>query len=283
MPTVQPRKRGMGYPGHVVSEKVKTGIETVHRSESPNVGAKVDISDQRSTCHVITDEMGGFKIVATETPDPKKGGCSWDRTWDGGGTDTNPYGTTMTTYTGCCSTSGKKGENTSINGASDVAKHNANATRYGNDGKTQSDLPHGGGCHEENSGNRTSLDAGLSTTGGAGNSTESFTGKKTINAEGGVGMGVNQGDSKKVYMRMEPDGTFHLQVTPAGPDGGKAIVKIDPAGNIKIISESTISIEAAQSMTIKTPTLNIKANIDMQGDFTQKGYHEDSSGPHCCG
>jgi hypothetical protein len=99
-------------------------------------------------------------------------------------------------------------------------------------------------------------------------------GKTTINAEGGVGLGVNKGEARKVYMRMEPDGTFHIQVTPKGQEGGNAVVKIEPDGSVLVTSESTITVESKGTHTIRAPLLHVDAPITTTSTITSDGNHK---------
>ena len=106
------------------------------------------------------------------------------------------------------------------------------------------------------------------------------------NGKGGIGDSVSNGPTKLSWVRQEADGSYHIQIMPQGEDGGVATVLINPDGSIKITSESTMSIETKQAMSIKAPTLkieakvSIKGNMTQAGNFIQDGVHIDSNGTH---
>lgn len=279
-----PRRRGYDASGgRPVNEKDTTEYKgQVGRSTEAN--HRVDSTNQYSNTYNWSNSRGDSRQIGLATDNPKESGHYESQTWAGWMEQENPRGDRFSGTTGCSVSSTKKGEIGSVNGPSDTAKHNAVRQIIGNlDG--QQDLARGGGFYSENSGNRSEGDAGMKTTWTARASGygEYHVGKKTINAEGGVGIGVNQSSNKQVWTRWEPDGTFHIQVKPEGNEGGIAVVKINPDGSILIDTKSTITMKAAKSITIDTPTLNIKANIKQNGNFKQNGHHVDSSGPHCCG
>jgi hypothetical protein len=245
---VAPRKRG--YAPHLATKEKSAFTGKVPRSKSPNDAAKVDIGDQFHNAVVDLDERGGFKIKTMETPDPKKGGADWDRSWHGNGMEINPLGDMGWFYTGTHQVSAKKGEIKSTNGASDTFIGSGVRESSGNDGKTQKDLPVGGGHYCECAGNKGEFATGLTTGGTAANFTHSTTGKMAFNAEGGVGIGVNKSSDMKVWTRWEPDGTFHIQVKPKGAEGGNATVKILPSGEITITTVKSMTITANEKVTI---------------------------------
>ena len=114
---------------------------------------------------------------------------------------------------------------------------------------------------------------GSTTIGSAGDTSSFNKGKSTISAEGGIGMGVNKGSERKVYQRMEADGTYHLQVTPAGDTGGMATIKINPNGSVFVTSESTLDINVKGTMSIKAPLLTIDAPIETTSTIKSDGSH----------
>lgn len=190
-----------------------------------------------------------------------------------------------------------QGEINTCQYSSDSATYNHSRRVVGNL-DTQQGLVKGGGDHFETAGNKTEAVAGQKTSATmmASGRGEYHIGKKTMNAEGGIGMGVNKGSSMKVWQRMEPDGTYHLQVTPSGAEGGKMVMKVNPDGTILVTSEKTctfdiqndvtiksgktMTLDASQGMSIKTPTLNIKANIKHKGSMKTSGTHTDRRGKH---
>jgi hypothetical protein len=150
----------------------------------------------------------------------------------------------------------------------------------GNDGNDSSVIQ-GGGEYCDRCGNGAEFGSGTKTGGNAQNIGWFTPGKCTINAEKGVGFGVNSNENQNVWMRMEPDGTFNLQVKPAGSDGGAARIKITPDGTVKIISEKEVTIESAGKMNIKANKLNVDAaSTEWKGNIDQIGVHKDSRGFH---
>ena len=131
------------------------------------------------------------------------------------------------------------------------------------------------GHHRETNGNETKFIAGIETTvsSQASGRSHNTLGKYIINAEGGIGMGVNKGSERKVYQRMEADGTYHLQVTPAGDTGGMATIKINPDGSVFVTSESTLDINVKGTMSIKAPLLTIDAPIETTSTIKSDGSH----------
>ena len=154
--------------------------------------------------------------------------------------------------------------------------------KYGSQMATYVGGPKHAGRADQTKGNVVTLALGAETGGVAmasGKGTYCI-GKHVINAEGGCAMGVNQGSSRKIYQRMEPDGTYHLQVTPAGDSGGNATIKIDPNGEITITSAKSMNVTAAQNINFDCATFNIKGNMTLKGNFNQQGVHTDSNGVH---
>lgn len=125
----------------------------------------------------------------------------------------------------------------------------------------------GGSC-QCTAGNVADMGGGMNTQATSGNMSASTTGKMTMNAEGGIGMGVNKGSSMKGYMRIEPDGTFHVQVTPAGNEGGNATVKINPDGSIELTSKASMKMDVASGITMKTSKVTVDAAMHVTGAVT---------------
>lgn len=142
-----------------------------------------------------------------------------------------------------------------------------------NDSKTEG---HGrqstkGGQHTEIQGDSTTFVGGATASEHTGGVTSHSKGKHTMSAEKGIGMGVGQNTNQTSQFRMFEDGSINLQVMPAGGDGGAAVIKIDPSGNITITSEGDCSL--------KCQKFNIEADIELKGNLTQKGSIA-SSGVH---
>ena len=176
----------------------------------------------------------------------------------------------------------KQGENRGCQYSAQYKIGNFCRTEIGNGGgnPTANPGPVGGGDYNCTAGTRADWASSTTTNGRSANEGVFTTGKYTLNAEKGVGIGVNKARQKNLWTRWEPDGTFHLQVKPTGDEGGIATIKIDPSGHITITSKTTLSIEAAESMSIDTPRLNIKADVSLKGELNQDGKHTDSHGQH---
>jgi hypothetical protein len=191
---------------------------------------------------------------------------------------------------------GKNGSQETYNSNNDKACYGGCRTNIGTDG--QAGGKHlggrtGGGDSKHTFGNRDRLSSitttATTTTSG---STSHNIGKQTINAEGGIGFGVNQDSNMRCFMRMEPTGEFHLQVTPQGTTGGNMELTITPDGNIKLTSvksctfeiDGTTTFQSKQGMQIKSPSLSITGahsgtcNIKHDGNYKQKGSMVSSGG-----
>ena len=220
------------------------------------------------------------------SPNPKKGSATENFDGNGNGKWRGPDSSEITVVNGTANFHCKNGVIRTSNSNEDSATYGGSREEIGTDGKAGGKhLKRQGGAKAQfNFGYKSTYAAmhteGYSTASGY---AEHGLGKKIMNYEGGVGIGVNQSSNKQVWTRWEPDGTFHLQVKPEGESGGIAWVKIEPNGAVTINTKNTITIKAAKSMTIDTPTLNIKANIKHQGNMKTSGTHVDSGGPHCCG
>lgn len=206
--------------------------------------------------------------------------------WDFAGNHeiTTNSGSKITGTTGTRADFNKQGSMSMTQGATQLMNYNMIRQLVGNlgDNPALAHLPKGGGFYRENSGKDCVLceNQTKAVFGASGKGTYCL-GKHTINAEDGVGIGVNKGPNKNVWTRWEANGTFHVQVKPQGEEGGNAVVKIDPNGNITITSAGTIYMQSASDTTIEAPTLNIKANVKLEGDMQQNGVHTDNKGTHC--
>ena len=278
MPT---RMRGYDtVGGKPVNEKDKTDLDgTVGRSTSST--HKVDSTNQYCNTYNWCNSRGDSKQIGMATDNPKESGHSEEQDWTGNTKNVNPRGDVFTAVSGVNSIAGKKGEISTYPGPSDSAKYNGVRTCCGNL-DNQQEIAKGGGVYDENGGNKVAGVAGMETswTAMASGRAEYHIGKKTINAEGGVGIGVNKGGSKNVWTRWEPDGTFHIQVKPKGGEGGAATVKILPSGEITITTEASMSIEAAQSVNIKAQQFNVEAEMNLKGNLNETGVHTDNNGVH---
>jgi hypothetical protein len=88
-------------------------------------------------------------------------------------------------------------------------------------------------------------------------------GKRTINAEKGIGLGVGQNGKARNYLRIEEDGSINIQVQPQGETGGAATIHIDASGEITITSE--------KNMNLKCEKFKIEADIELKGNISQEG------------
>lgn len=215
--------------------------------------------------------------------------------YDDGSVATGTTGTNVTKNTqGSISTTQYSGDSATYNHSRQVIGNLDN----------QQELMKGGGAYSEVGGHKVKFCGGMETQAtcmASGKSSHNI-GKQTINAEGGIGLGVNKGSSMKIFQRMEPDGTWHVQVTPAGQEGGKMTLKVNPDGTILVTSEKSatfeikgdinmktdaqMNIDAKAGMTIKSPTLSLKGQsggslqIKHKGNYKQAGTHKDSRGVH---
>lgn len=261
-------------------------MKKVGRSEEPcHPKTGFDCSQEYADCEVEDWHDGSFKRH-TWGPNVKK--QAHHEEWLGNGNGVVHSGDMCRTRCvgGTDTVTGKNGANRTYNSNMDSAAYGGMRENWGTDTKAQgtthlASRGPGGGHSVHTNGNVDMLASGVETraTLTASGSTRHNIGKWTCNAEGGIGFGVNQGSNMRCYMRMEPDGTFHIQVTPQGKEGGNAVVKITPDGAVLVTSESTITVESKGTHTIKAPLLYVDApikttsTIESDGDHTAPNFH----------
>ena len=181
----------------------------------------------------------------------------------------------------CLNVQNKQGKNSTTAGACQTVNRNATRISYGN-GQGQSPMcPVGGGCFTDVAGKSVGYNNESRTEASSKNIGIFTPGNMTMNAEKGVGIGVNKGSNQNVWTRWEPDGTFHLQVKPSGGSGGNAFVRIDPNGDIFIESKQSCNI-TAKHINIKSKSMTVDVNnTQWNGKINQDGIHKDSRGHHC--
>jgi hypothetical protein len=180
-------------------------------------------------------------------------GKEYRERWDANGNHTIDYddGSRAVGVTGTSVTKVTQGEISTVQYSGDKFTYNHSRQGSGNL-DNQPGLIKGGGSYHECGGHMVEAIGGMKTTATmmASGEGEYHLGKKTINAEGGVGIGVNKSSDMKVWTRWEPDGTFHIQVKPKGAEGGNATVKILPSGEIIITTVKSMIVTADEKVTI---------------------------------
>lgn len=281
-------ERRFGTPLNPAVKQKPTAYKKTPRGEEPmNPKTGWDGSDQYADTYCRDEHNSEFERKYW-SPNPKKGSALEIFDGNGNGKWRGPDSCEYRVCNGTDNFHGKNGGIRTLNSNEDAAIYGGSRDIVGTDtkagGKHLGRAP-GGARYTESFGYDAHY-AAMKTEGysAASGVTRNTLGKYVMNAEGGVGIGVNKGSSMKVFTRWEPDGTFHLQVTPKGQEGGNAVVKINPDGTILVTTVKTITMKAAQSMTIETPTLNIKANIKHTGNMKTSGIHVAKDGPHkACG
>jgi len=184
---------------------------------------------------------------------------------------------------GCTSVNGqvKLGGNFTQGGASQDVRRNGCRMSYGN-GSGQSPMcPVGGGRFTDVAGKDVGYNNESRTEASSKNIGVFTPGNMTMNAEKGVGIGVNKGSNQNVWTRWEPDGTFHLQVKPSGGSGGNAFVKISPNGEIQITTQNKCNIEA-QKITLKANSMDVDIpSTKWKGNIKQDGRHDATIQTNC--
>jgi hypothetical protein len=243
--------------------------------EACNKNTGFDCKDQYADCEQYFGHDGSFSLT-TWGPDPKKQAHHERFLANGTGEVNYGDGSCSRHVTGTNNFVGKNGGQESYNSNKDSAAYGGSRQNIGTDkqagGKHLARGP-GGGYSRHTFGYMDSYAAMRTDAYSAGSSTSHNIHKHAVNAEGGIGFGVNQDSNMRLFMRMEPDGTYHLQVTPKGQEGGNAVVKITPDGAILITSESTITVTSKGTHTIKAPLVKIDAPIETTSTIKSAGNH----------